>query len=168
MTDDRRSSEDQTGPNEQQLKNALSAAPGQIEGAGDAWRTAAEGLTAVAQELTSARAEIAQARPGGTGGQAATAAFARLSTQVADKADRMDMGAAALDTAALALKVAKGDHAALHPPPLRPGRSLPMPRPRRGRRSLRSETLVQRRSASQLRVGPSHRWTAPSRSRRNR
>ena len=63
-----------TGPNERKLEKVLSADPGQVRGAGRAWRTAAEGLQQVADALDSAQGDLADAWKGRDASAATTTA----------------------------------------------------------------------------------------------
>lgn len=112
------------GPNELELRKALSSDPGQIRRAADAWRKASVALGKVADELESTRSEIEASWTGGADAEAATAAFDQMSNQVRKRSVDMGQGADSLDTAASALGGAKHDYAKL---PAVPSAPAPLP-----------------------------------------
>jgi len=107
------------GPNEQQLRKALSAEPGAIDQAAQAWRHGAAGLRDIQDALTSAKGAVAEAWTG-TGSDAATSAFDSLAGKITSYQTKMESASGALDTAARALRTAQHDYQALPVVPAAP------------------------------------------------
>src|SRR4051794_3430566 len=104
------------GPNEAKLDKVRSAQPSMVRSAAQAWSKAAEGLGLVAEQIDTARSEIAQAWQG-KDATAATAAFSSLATSVRSTETEMTSAATSLSTAADALHDAQQKLASLPAPP---------------------------------------------------
>ena len=109
-----------TGPNEAKLQRAAQAQPGQVHAAADSWRSASDGLDAVADQIAQAKADIQAVWVGGKDAEAATAAFTSLGENVKKTSHNMLDAATALNTAGDALRTANQAYADLPVPPPMP------------------------------------------------